>query len=98
MNERDFPHLVELELPPDGEGIVRRAEADLRRLSDAISGFGYYGGRVSIYVDGVILAGEGSIAAASRAAEASRNRALVSVKIVVEPGPLYMLRSIRVRD
>lgn len=86
------------EAPPDGEGIVRRAEADLRRLSDAISGFGYYGGRVSIHVDGVILTGEGSIAAATRAAEASRNRALVPVKIVVEPGPLYMLRSIRVRD
>ena len=86
------------EAPPDGEGIVRRAEEDLRRLSDAISGFGYYGGRVSIHVDGVILAGEGSIAAAARAAEASRNRALVSVKIVVKPGPLYMLRSIRVRD
>ena len=45
------------EAPPDGEGIVRRAEEDLRRLSDAISGFGYYGGRVSIHVDGVILAG-----------------------------------------
>jgi len=86
------------EAPPDGEGIVRRAEEDLRRLSDAISGFGYYGGRVSIHVDGVILTGEGTIAAATRAAEASRNRALVPVKIVVELGPLYMLRSIRVRD
>jgi translocation and assembly module TamA len=46
----------------------------------------------------VRLTSEGSIAAAVRAAETSRNRALVVVKIIVEPGPLYTLRSIRVRD
>ena len=37
--------------PPDGEGIVRRAEADLRRLSDVLSGYGYYQGKVAIRID-----------------------------------------------
>ena len=86
------------EAPPDGESIVRRAEDDLRRLPDTLSGYGYYAGRVVISVDGVMLGSEASVAVAARAAEASRNRAVVPVKIVVESGPLYILRSIRVRD
>ncbi|RZK87309.1 MAG: outer membrane protein assembly factor, partial [Methylobacterium sp.] len=32
------------EAPPDGEGLVRRAEADQRRLADVLSGYGYYQG------------------------------------------------------
>lgn len=86
------------EAPPDGEGLVRRAEADLRRLVDALSGYGYYQGTVSIRIDGVAVTGESSVAAAARAAEASRNRALVPVKIAVDPGPLYTLRSVKARD
>ncbi|WP_299658590.1 BamA/TamA family outer membrane protein, partial [Methylobacterium sp.] len=86
------------EAPPDGEGLVRRAEADLRRLADVLSGYGYYQGRVAIRVDGVNLDGERSIVTAAGAAEASRARALVPVKIVVEAGPLYTLRSVAARD
>lgn len=86
------------EAPPDGEGVVRRAEADLKRLGDVLSGYGYYQGRVAVLVDGVTLSGEASVAVAARAAEAARARNLVPVKIVVETGPLYTLRSIRVRD
>ncbi|WP_238313354.1 autotransporter assembly complex protein TamA [Methylobacterium organophilum] len=86
------------EAPPDGEGLVRRAEADLRRLVDALSGYGYYQGTVSIRIDGVAVTGESSVAAVARAAEASRNRALVPVKIAVDPGPLYTLRSVKARD
>ncbi|GJD96741.1 autotransporter assembly complex protein TamA [Methylobacterium iners] len=91
-------HRLRKEVPSDGDGLVRRAEADLRRLPEAMSGFGYYAGRVSIRVDGVPIAGEASIAAAARAAEASRNRGLVPVKIALDPGPLYTLRAIKVRD
>ncbi|WP_287978884.1 hypothetical protein, partial [Sphingomonas sp.] len=65
------------EAPPDGEGLVRRAEADQRRLADVLSGYGYYQGTVTIRVDGVVLAGEPSVVPAARAAEASRARALV---------------------
>lgn len=86
------------EAPPDGEGLVRRAEADQRRLADVLSGYGYYQGTVAIRIDGVVLAGEPSVVPAARAAEASRARALVPVKVVVDPGPLYTLRSIRARD
>ncbi len=79
-------HRLRQEAPPDGEGLVRRAEADLRRLSDVLSGYGYYQGRVAIRIDGVPLTGEASVVAAARAAEASRARALVPVKVVVDLG------------
>lgn len=84
--------------PPDGDGIVRRAEADLRRLPEALAGSGYYAGRISVRVDGVELSGERAVAAAARAAEASRGRALVPVRIAVDTGPLYTLRRIALRD
>ncbi|KQT77706.1 hypothetical protein ASG59_10195 [Methylobacterium sp. Leaf466] len=91
-------HRLRQEAPPDGEGVVRRAEADLKRLGDVLSGYGYYQGRVAIVVEGVTLGGEASVAAAARAAEAARGRSLVPVKVVVETGPLYTLRSVTVRD
>ncbi|WP_342149319.1 autotransporter assembly complex family protein [Methylorubrum sp. SB2] len=86
------------EAPPDGEGLVRRAEADLRRLTDVLSGYGYYQGTVSIRVDGVPVTGEASLLAAARAAEGSRARALVPVKIAVDLGPAYTVRSVRALD
>ncbi|MCE4222488.1 BamA/TamA family outer membrane protein [Methylobacterium sp. C25] len=86
------------EAPPDGEGLVRRAEADLRRLTEVLSGYGFYQGTVTIRVDGVTVTGESSLAAAARAAETSRSRALVPVKIVVDLGPAYTVRSVTVRD
>ncbi len=85
------------EAPPDGEGLVRRAEADLAKLTDVLSGYGYYQGRVEIRIDGVSVA-TGRTEAAVRAAEAWRNRGLVPVKLAVELGPLYTLRRIAVRD
>lgn len=91
-------HRLRREAPADGDGLVRRAEADLRRLPDALSGYGYYAGRVSVRIDEASLSGEPSVASAVRAAERERGRALVPVKVVVETGPLYTLRRLTVRD
>ncbi|MCJ2012888.1 autotransporter assembly complex protein TamA [Methylobacterium sp. J-076] len=85
------------EAPPDGEGLVRRAELDLGKLTDVLSGYGYYQGRAEIRIDGVPVA-PGRTEAAVRAAEAWRNRGLVPVKLAVDLGPLYHLRRIAVRD
>ncbi len=84
--------------PPDGEGLLRRAEADAPRLVDALSGFGYYAGTVSFRIEDVVLGGNAAALAAVRAAEAARNRSLVAVRISVDQGPLYHLRTITVLD
>ncbi|MDP4023787.1 BamA/TamA family outer membrane protein [Methylobacterium sp. NEAU 140] len=84
--------------PPDGEGLVRRAEADLTRFADVLAGYGYYQGTAAIRVDGVPVVPGAGIEAAARAAENWRNRGLVPVKVAVDLGPLYHLRRITVRD
>ncbi len=85
------------EAPPDGEGLVRRAEADTLKLADVLSGYGYYQGRIEIRIDGVPLA-TGRTEAVVRAAERWRNRGLVPVKVAIDLGPFYALRRIAVRD
>lgn len=85
--------------PPDADGLVRRAEADLPRLTDALWGAGFYDARVVIAVAGVPLSLQASRpAAAIRAIEAHRARALVPVHIAVEPGPQFVLRNVTVLD
>ena len=90
------------EPPPDGGGLVRRAEADLTRLVDVLWGAGYYDGRVSVRVDGVALnvTGNGAkgVALAGSRAESYRGRAAVPVRIVVARGPLYTLRAVTVAN
>ncbi|GJD99377.1 autotransporter assembly complex protein TamA [Methylobacterium isbiliense] len=86
------------EPPPDGEGLLRRAEADAVRLVDALWGYGYYAGTVAFRIEDVLLGGDGAARAAVRAAEAARNRRLAAVRIIVEQGPLYRLRGVAVRD
>jgi translocation and assembly module TamA len=84
------------EPPPDGEGMLRRAEADRAKLADVISGYGYYQGLVAIRLDGAPVSGQAASAVA--AAEAWRNRGLVPVRIAIDLGPLYGLRRVTVRD
>lgn len=85
------------EPPPDGEGLVRRAESDRARLADVLSGYGYYQGAVSVRVDGTpVMAG--GVEAAARAAEVWRNRGLAPVRLAVDLGPLYTLRRFTVLD
>lgn len=84
------------EPPPDGEGLLRRAETDLPKLTDVLSGYGYYQGTAAIRIDGAPVPGQAAVAIT--AAEAWRNRGLVPVRISIDLGPLYRLRRIAVRD
>nr|WP_046861821.1 autotransporter assembly complex family protein [Microvirga massiliensis] len=95
---RDASTLYRLreEPPPDGTGVLRRAEADLPRLTDALWGAGYYDGLVTITVASVPVAGESRDNAAIRRAEALRGRAIVPVRIVVQPGQLFTISDVLV--
>ncbi len=84
--------------PPDGEGLLHRAEADAPRIVAALSGFGYYAGTATFRIEDVVLGGDAAALRAVRAAEAARNRSLVAVRIAVDQGPLYHLRRITVLD
>ncbi|WP_457090980.1 autotransporter assembly complex protein TamA [Microvirga sp. P5_D2] len=85
--------------PPDAESLVRRAEADLPRLTDALWGAGYYNARVAISVAGMPLSlQQPGSAAAIRAASVYAARALVPVQVIVDPGPQFVLRNITVLD
>lgn len=95
VEEASLLHRLRGEPPVDGAELVRRADADLGRLSDALWGLGYYAARVSIAVEGVSTGPEGLDAAAARA-EARRGTALVDVTIRLDPGPLYRFGTIRV--
>lgn len=85
--------------PPDAESLVRRAEADLPRLTDALWGAGYYNARVVISVAGVPLSlqSPGSTPAI-RAASAYRSQALVPIQVIADPGRQFVLRNITVLD
>jgi translocation and assembly module TamA len=97
---RDASTLYRLrqEPPPDGTGVLRRAEADLPRLIDALWGAGYYEGNVTITVAGVPVDGDSQDAAVVRRAEALRGRAVVPVRIVVQPGPLFTISDVVARS
>jgi translocation and assembly module TamA len=85
--------------PPDADSLVRRAEADLPRLNDALWGAGYYNARIVISVAGVPLSLPASRPeAATRAAAVYRSRALVPIQIAVDPGPQFVLRDVTVLD
>lgn len=101
QNISDVSVLVRLkkEPPPDGEGLVRRAKADVSPITDALWGSGYYDGTVSIFVDGIdISRGDAAMPEAAARAERARNRAVVPVTITVNPGTPFTLREITVRN
>jgi translocation and assembly module TamA len=85
--------------PPDATSLVRRAEADLPRLIDALWGAGYYNARVSINVAGVPVTLQTELPdAAVQAAAGYRSRSLVPVQVIADPGQRFVLRDIAVRD
>ncbi|SCZ07380.1 autotransporter assembly complex protein TamA [Microvirga guangxiensis] len=85
------------EPPPDAEALVRRAEADLPRLTDALWGAGYYNARIAVAVGGVPLSLQAPRSeTAIRTAAGYRARALVPVQVVVDPGPQFVLQNIAI--
>jgi len=87
------------EPPVDGEALVRRAEADLAPLIDALWGAGYYNGTVAIEVAGMpIVIGQRPPPRIATAANTFRNREAVPVRIKAQPGPLFKLRTITITD
>lgn len=85
--------------PPDGETLVRRAEGDLAPLIDALWGAGYYDAALRIEIGGQPLSlGRTTPPGVARAAERFRAREAVPVKVIVEPGPLFKMRTISVID
>jgi translocation and assembly module TamA len=96
---RDASSLYSLrkDAPADGETLARRAESDFAPIIDALWGAGYYNAAVTIAINGAsLVVGSSDVAAFSRAAEAYRNRAPAPVVVMVEPGPLFTFRSVRV--
>lgn len=83
------------EPPPDAEALVRRAQSDIVPFIDALWGSGYYNARVGIEVAGVTLTIRGDTSqAAIAAASGFRNRALVPIRVVIEPREVFRLRTI----
>ncbi len=81
--------------PPDADALARRAESDLIPVIDAMWGSGYYNARVVVEVAGVPLQiGAERLQAAIAAAQAYQARALVPVRIAVDPGNLFAIRSL----
>ena len=97
---KDSSNLWQLrrEPPPSGDGLVRRAIADVPRLAETLWGAGYYNASIRIVVAGRTLDPNGDNPAAASAAEALRGREMVPVTVSVTPGPLFKLRDIRVFD
>ena len=85
--------------PPDGETLVRRAEADLAPLLDALWGAGYYNAKLTIDIAGLPLRlGQTTGPRVARAAESFRARETVPITVRAEPGPLFRLRTIVISD
>jgi translocation and assembly module TamA len=86
--------------PPDsGEGLARRAEADLPRLMDALWAQGYYDAAVRASLNGRAIAMDGTgLDAAAVAADADIGRRVTDARLDVSPGPLYHVGVIRIID
>jgi len=98
---RDVSILYRLraEAPQNGDELVRRAEADLPRIVDALWGSGYYAAKVSIVVGGQAISLDRPAGAGARATiDSLRGRALVPVAVIVETGPLYRFGRVQVLD
>ena len=85
--------------PESGEGLARRASADLPRLVDALWAEGYYDASARAVIDDQIIEmGGAGLDAAARAANADRGSRVVQIRLEVRPGTLYRIGAIRVVD
>lgn len=83
----------------DPEGLVRLAEADIARVMNGLWALGYYNCLVTIDLAGVTLViGQGPSAAAVTHARQQSFAGQVPIRIVVDPGPQFTIRSVDVRD
>ncbi len=85
--------------PENGDGLARRAEADIPGLIDALWAQGYYDASVTVAVEGrpIDINGVG-LDAATAAANSAIGATVIETKIRVVAGPLYTLRTIHVAD
>uniref|UniRef100_UPI0035AF3982 autotransporter assembly complex protein TamA n=1 Tax=Rhodoblastus sp. TaxID=1962975 RepID=UPI0035AF3982 len=87
------------EPPESGEGLARRASADLPRLVDALWAEGYYDASARAVVNGqVIEMGGAGLDAAARAANQARGHSVVHIALEVRPGALYRIGVMRIVD
>jgi translocation and assembly module TamA len=85
--------------PESGEGVARRAAADLPRLVDALWAEGYYDASARAVVNGqTIEMGGAGLDAAARAADAARGKSVVAIRLEVRPGAQYKIGAIRIVD
>jgi translocation and assembly module TamA len=97
LRDASGTHRLRQEPPPDGEGLVRRLQADINPLLDALWGLGYYNAQIDVAVDGVpVSLDETGLAAAARRADTFRNRTVVPIKVAARLGPLFKLRTVDV--
>jgi len=83
--------------PPDGEGLVRRLQADINPLLDTLWGLGRYNAQIDVTIDDApVSLDETGLAAAARRADAFRNRAAVPIKVTARLGPTFKLRTVDV--
>ncbi|KRE17473.1 hypothetical protein ASE63_13565 [Bosea sp. Root381] len=99
LQDASLLYRLRQDAPPDGETLARRMAADLDPLVDALWSQGYFNADIAIAVDGVSLkVGQEPGAALVRAAEAHRNRDAVPITVRVQPGPVFKLRDVAVRE
>jgi len=85
--------------PQNGEGLARRASADLPRLVDALWAEGFYDASARATIDGhVIQMGGAGLDAAAVAAAADINRRVAQVRLDVHLGEVYHIGAIKIVD
>lgn len=97
LRDASAAYRLRQEPPPDGEGLVRRLQADINPLLDALWGLGRYNAEIDITVGGIpVSRDETGLAAAVRRAESFRNREIIPVKVAARLGPVFKLRTVDV--
>lgn len=99
LEEASLLFRLQAEPPETGDELIRRAEADLSRVADALWGQGFYAARLRIDIAGEVLGLQsGSRDRAVSRAEAMRAKARVPIRLVVETGPVYRFGAVRLLD
>ncbi len=99
VNDASILYRLRAEPPADGDELVRRAEADLPRIIDALWGSGYYAANVSIVIAGDTVALQRPSTTRTRQlSERYKGTGLVPVEVVVDPGPQYTFNHVAILD